>query len=81
MRKIKEQPPSLEQTINKICYKGIEISLPTSITVNMDEIKQLCEIDEYALILHLFGESLSKITNKKPLNKGGRRKSKTYEKI
>ena len=56
-------------TINKICYKGVEIPLLTLITVDMDEIKSLQAIDEYALILRLFGESLSKWCNEKSMVK------------
>ncbi len=61
---------SLETTINKIYFKGIEILLPTTITVNPNEIEQLYKIDKYALILHLFGESLSKMANEKKQSKG-----------
>lgn len=61
-------------TINKICYKGIEILLPTPITINPNEIEQLYKIDKYALILHLFGESLSKMANEK---KQGKSKGKS----
>ena len=57
-------------TINKIRYKGIEILLPTPITVDMDELKSLQAIDEYALILRLFGESLSKWCGEKKYGKG-----------